>query len=53
MNTMSDMKNDGVNKESLFYKTLSSIGDLSLNFLVGDYGGNERSLKKINDCNIG
>ncbi|GBB85398.1 hypothetical protein RclHR1_11950006 [Rhizophagus clarus] len=29
-NTMSDMKNDGVNKESLFYKTLSSIGDLSL-----------------------
>ncbi|CAB5381545.1 unnamed protein product [Rhizophagus irregularis] len=29
-NVMSDMKNDGVNKESLFYKTLSSIGDLSL-----------------------
>ncbi|CAB4438800.1 unnamed protein product [Rhizophagus irregularis] len=30
-NIMSDMKNNGVNKESLFYKTfISSIGDLSL-----------------------
>lgn len=29
-NTMSDMKKDGTNKEFLFNKTLSSIGDLSL-----------------------